>query len=398
MLNRKETVRLYALVTLAFYLLAFSVIVSHAVLPEWITTFEITPGRAGRVFFVYYLTYVINTLLSGVLSDRFGKKPVLVLGQLFLAVGTFLVATAHTFPVIEAGMLVMGLGGGFNEAPLTGLISEKFIGREGTALNLSQISFGVGAASGPLLAGILLDGGFSWRIVFLIPAGVFAFLLTIFLLEKKFFTGERKTFTRRGAKALVRNQGGFLVISFLAMFLYVGSEIGSSSWMGTYVVRELGGSFYAGGLSIAGFWGMITVGRLLFAFLARYFSYSSLLRVSSVVSLAFLVLVQMSGQVNLAILSFMGLGLGYSAIWPLLVAVVASKVESMKATAISMVVAFGGLGALVFPWLLGILGELLGLRSIFIVVTVLVGGLAVVFWSNVFGEKREGTQLGLSRN
>ncbi len=385
-MDSKAKRRLFGIVALAFFVLALSMIITGAVLPEWIEVFGVTPGRAGRLFFLFYLTYIITTFLSGILGDRFGKKPILVIGQACLAGGFLVVGTAPTFHIVEIGMLLLGLGGGCSEAPFTTLVSEVFAGREGSALNLSQVSFGVGAAAGPFLAGYLLDVGMSWRFLYLVPGAVSLFLLSMLGRERTLFKAEKATFSLREVPVLFRKRGFFLALSFAVMILYVGAEIGSSSWISTYVVRELGGSIYQGGLALAGFWGMITVGRLVFAGLARHYSYQGLLRFSAALSLGFLLLLLPAQRVELAIGAFMGVGLGYSAIWPLIVAVVARGVDTMKMTAISLVVAFGGIGALTFPWLLGIFSERGGFRVIFPVVVFLVIAMGVLLFSPRFNE------------
>ncbi|NSW77136.1 MAG: MFS transporter, partial [Candidatus Atribacteria bacterium] len=173
-----------------------------------------------------------------------------------------------------------------------------------------------------------------------------------------------------------------------AIFLYVGAEIGSSAWMSTYLVRELKAGIYVGGVAMAIFWGTITVGRLLFAQLSRFFSPSRLLRLAVGISLAFLVLLNSTRQVNLVLLALGGVGLGYSAIWPFIVANVASKVNHLQATAIGFTVAFGGVGALFFPWLMGTWIDFLSLRSIFLMVLALVVVLFIVVRGNDFREER----------
>jgi len=162
-MDRKTEIKFYFMIGFVLYFLAISMIITGAALPKWMDIFQVTAGRAGRLFFLYYLTYVITTFSSGFLCDHFGKKPIIVLSQLFLGIGFFCISTAHSFLFIELGMLIMGLGGGFCEAPMTGFISQVFNGREGFALNMSQIFFGIGAASGPFLTGYLLGIGFSWR-------------------------------------------------------------------------------------------------------------------------------------------------------------------------------------------------------------------------------------------
>ncbi len=383
-MDRKTEIKVYFIIGIAFYFFAISMIITGAVLPKWMDIFQVTAGRAGRLFFLYYLTYVITTFFSGFLCDHLGKKPIIVLSQLFLGIGFFCISTANSFSVIELGMLIMGLGGGFCEAPLTGFISQVFNGREGFALNMSQIFFGIGAASGPFLTGYLLGTGFNWRYLYLFPGIVSFFLFFLIYFEKKLFEKEKKGIASGNILVLFQRWKTFLVVSCLAMLLYVGSEIASSSWMSTYIVRDLKGNLYLGGLAMASYWGMITVGRIVFAYLSQRNHYGTLLRISSIISLVFLFLLIMTNNIPLVILSFMGIGFGFSGIWPLIVAVVARNIEEMQATAIGVVVALGGTGALFFPWLFGIFSDFMGLRFIFIMVIVLVMAMFLVFQSRFF--------------
>ena len=111
--------RLYLIIFLAFYFLAVSMIITGAVIPQWMDEFSVSAGRAGRLFAFYYLPYTIVTFCSGLLSQRWGKKVVLLLGQAFLAGGFFSVSTSPSFSLIEWGLFLMGVGGGFSEAPFT---------------------------------------------------------------------------------------------------------------------------------------------------------------------------------------------------------------------------------------------------------------------------------------
>jgi fucose permease len=383
-MDRKTEIKFYFMIGFVLYFLAISMIITGAALPKWMDIFQVTAGRAGRLFFLYYLTYVITTFSSGFLCDHFGKKPIIVLSQLFLGIGFFCISTAHSFLFIELGMLIMGLGGGFCEAPMTGFISQVFNGREGFALNMSQIFFGIGAASGPFLTGYLLGIGFSWRYLYLIPGIVSIGLFFLIYFEKKLFQKEKKGITSGSILILYQRWKAFLAVSCLAMLLYVGSEIASSSWMSTYIVKGLKGNLYLGGVTMAGYWGMITIGRIVFAYLSQRNHYGVLLRISSIISLVFLFLLLMTNSIPLVILSFMGIGFGFSGIWPLVVAVVAKNIEEMQATAIGVVVALGGTGALLFPWLFGIFSDYMGLRFIFIMVVVLVVAMFLVFQSRFF--------------
>ncbi|MCX7667783.1 MAG: MFS transporter [Atribacterota bacterium] len=386
-MERKVRQKLYFLVTVAFYFLALSMVLTGAVLPEWLNRFGISPSKGGQLFSLYYFSYVLVTFSSGVLSDLVGAKWVLVLSQLFLLMGFSTVSLADHFSTIKWGMLLLGFGGGFCEAPLTGLVSRVFTGEEGYALNVSQISFGLGAASGPFLMGFFLSRGISWRVLYLVSGLVSFLLLLLFVMDRALLAVPRTEKEKKDWLSLL-NFRGLLLSSFLAIFLYVGAEIGSSAWMSTYLVRELKAGIYAGGVAMAIFWGTITVGRLIFAQLSRLFAPSQLLRLAVGISLAFLVLLNSTRQVSLVFLALGGVGLGYSAIWPFIVANVASKVEHLQATAIGFTVAFGGIGALFFPWLMGVWIDFLSLRSIFLLVLILVVALFIVVRGDNFREER----------
>ncbi|NSW75962.1 MAG: MFS transporter, partial [Candidatus Atribacteria bacterium] len=183
-MERKVRQKLYFLVTVAFYFLALSMVLTGAVLPEWLNRFGISPSEGGQLFSLYYFSYVLITFSSGILSDLVGAKWVLVLSQLFLLIGFSTVSLADRFSTIKWGMLLLGFGGGFCEAPLTGLVSRVFTGEEGYALNISQISFGLGAASGPFLMGFFLSQGISWRVLYLVSALVSFLLLLLFAVDR----------------------------------------------------------------------------------------------------------------------------------------------------------------------------------------------------------------------
>lgn len=383
-MDRRVTLRLSFVVGVAFFFLAVSMLITGAVLPRWIELFHLSASRAGRLFALYYLPYVGTTFVSGALCDRFGKKPVIVLSQAFLALGFFVVSLAEHFSTIEWGVFLAGIGGGFCEAPLTGLLSQVFPGKEGSALNLSQISFGLGAAAGPYLAGFFLSREVSWRVLYFIPGMFSVLLFGLLARERELFASENaERFSFAHLRALVPWKA-LLGASFVAIFCYVGAEIGSSAWVSTYFVRELGQGIYLGGIAQGLLWGTMTAGRLIFGLLARRVSYLVLLRFSTVLSFFALLGLNLSRQVPFALASLFVLGFGFAPIWPLIVAWVARHINELQATAIGLTVASGGLGALFFPWFMGVVADRIGLRFVFLVALVLVAFLFGITESRPF--------------
>lgn len=389
-MEKSATLRLSVIVGIAFFFLAVSMLITGAVLPRWIELFHLSASRAGRLFSLYYFPYVVTTFVSGALCDRFGKKPIIVMSQAFLALGFFVVSLAESFSTIEWGIFLAGIGGGFCEAPLTGLLSQVFPGKEGSALNLSQIAFGLGAAAGPYLAGFLLSREVSWRVLYFLPGMFSVLLFGLLARERELFAFEgSERFSFSHLRALVPWRA-LLGASFVAIFCYVGAEIGSSAWVSTYVVRELQESIYLGGIAQGLLWGTMTVGRLVFGLLARHVSYLSLLRFATVLSFFSLLGFNLSRQVPFVLGSLAALGFGFAPIWPLIVAWVAKHINELQATAIGLTVASGGLGALFFPWFMGVVADHIGLRFVFLVALVLVAFLFGVTESRPFRRGQHG--------
>jgi EmrB/QacA subfamily drug resistance transporter len=116
----------------------------------------------------YLLSASVATPLIGRLGDIHGKERVLVWVLVALAFGTLMSALATSLPVLIAGRVVQGVGGGV--FPLAfGIIRDEFP-RERVAGGIGLISaiLGIGGGAGIVLAGVLVDN-FSYHWLFWVP-------------------------------------------------------------------------------------------------------------------------------------------------------------------------------------------------------------------------------------
>jgi EmrB/QacA subfamily drug resistance transporter len=120
------------------------------------------------VFTSYLLAASVVTPIAGRLGDMHGKKPVLVVTLVGLALGTFLAATTHSLAVMIVARTIQGLGGAI--FPLAfGIIRDAFPA-EMVAGGIALISalLGIGGGLGIVLAGPIIDNlGYHW--LFWIP-------------------------------------------------------------------------------------------------------------------------------------------------------------------------------------------------------------------------------------
>ena len=96
----------------ASFLIMFQAYLIAPLIPALALQFHVTAQRVGMLVPAYLLPYGFSTLLYGPLSDRIGRKPVL-LGMLgMLIVATFGAASTTTLPALMAWRIAAGLASG----------------------------------------------------------------------------------------------------------------------------------------------------------------------------------------------------------------------------------------------------------------------------------------------
>jgi DHA1 family bicyclomycin/chloramphenicol resistance-like MFS transporter len=136
------------------------------VVPEIQTAFGISDALAELTFSITLVTMAVSTLVYGTLSDRFGRRPLLISGLALFLVGSILCALAPTIEVLLAGRLVQALGAGCG-ITLTRVMARDAYG-PGTlvkAIAYLTMAYTLGPMIAPPLGGVL-DDHFGWRAVF----------------------------------------------------------------------------------------------------------------------------------------------------------------------------------------------------------------------------------------
>jgi MFS family permease len=159
-------------------------------------------SRVGPFFLVFSLAAILTRFRLGDLSDRFGRKTVILPAALIIVGNLFLLAQVRGLPLLLVSGFIGGLGQGLIYPALSTYIID-FLGREnmGLAISLYNSLFDVGMGLGSPLFGWISDlAGYRWMYR---VAGLFLLVSTaVFMVrapapEKKPM-GSNRPFVRMG--------------------------------------------------------------------------------------------------------------------------------------------------------------------------------------------------------
>jgi len=167
-------------------------------LPLYAASFGATPFTIGLVGAAYPLMQLIGGPLLGSLSDRYGRKPVLIVSQIgtfigFSQIGTFigflLLGFANALPLLFLARILDGLSGGNIVAAQAAIADSTNDRTRAQGLGLIGAAFGLGFTLGPAIAGISLAlSGNNYHVPAFVAA---AFSLASILLTTFWFKETR---------------------------------------------------------------------------------------------------------------------------------------------------------------------------------------------------------------
>src|SRR5512138_569301 len=162
-------------------LMGLSIIIP--LLPLFAARFGATPFLVGVLQAAYPLMQFIGAPILGRLSDRFGRRPILIASQIGTLAGFVLLGFANTLWLLFLSRIIDGLSGA-NISTAQAAIADRTNEKTRTqGLGLVGAAFGVGFVLGPIIAYIVLAlSGGDYRTVAL-TAAFFSFvsiLLTTF--------------------------------------------------------------------------------------------------------------------------------------------------------------------------------------------------------------------------
>lgn len=275
--NQTRNNYLPLLFALAFAYLTFGAItnVAGAIVPKIKETYSVSGSASSFLASVFFIAYGLTSVPFGMLINKFGTKFTLVTGSLITTIGVFLFATIPGYYENMAAMFICGVGITAIQVSANPLVKE-ISNPEKYARNLTlfMVLFGLGSTIAPYIVTFVKFKGLAWNYTY----WFFTFLSILMVLGLAFSTYPTQV-TSQKSEATSKNSFAVLlkdplmILYTLAIFLYVGVEVGVANNIGLYLEDSLKISQILGSraevaknATIANYWFGLLLGRLIGSF------------------------------------------------------------------------------------------------------------------------------------
>ncbi|MBP6176764.1 MAG: MFS transporter [Anaerolineales bacterium] len=205
--------RLFSIILVVFIdLLGFSLILP--LLPYYAETFKANQTTTGILIASYAVMQLIGAPILGRLSDRFGRRPVLLISVFGTFLGFLLLGFANALWMLFASRILDGLTGGnlsVAQAYISDVTDEK---SRSKGLGMIGAAFGLGFIIGPVTGGLLSQWGYA---VPAFAAAVISFinLILIYAWLPESLTEEKRSQMTEKRPAITLNA---LIVAFQRPF------------------------------------------------------------------------------------------------------------------------------------------------------------------------------------
>ncbi|MDB6153340.1 MAG: tetA [Chthoniobacteraceae bacterium] len=183
--------------------------------------FGATEMQLGFLVGIYSLLQVIFSPLFGKISDRIGRKPVLVFSIFGTAIGFVILGAANTLWMLFLGRIIDGISGGNIATAQTCIADVTTPEQRSKSMALIGVAFGLGFIIGPALGGVL-GGKFGVSVPFYVAAGLAlcnALLVLRFLPETHGPEHRVQAHERTPLREVFSTENGTMIATILVAYL-----------------------------------------------------------------------------------------------------------------------------------------------------------------------------------
>jgi fucose permease len=335
--------------SLAFFIYGLIAAMLGTILPTLSDRFQLSPSQNGTIASAQALGLIIASLTVGPLLDNEGKKLGIVLGLVLISIALLALPRSPGFRSIVVLLFLLGLGGGTLVTGANSLVSDVSATHRATALNLTNLFFGVGALTTPFVSANLF--GRNWvRLCYSIASLTVVTLGIQALTKMPGPTGAGRFVLANAAPALARP---LLLLIGVFLFLYVTCEVGMWNWLPRHLIAQGIPESRALNILSLGFALGLLLGRAaILPILAHVPAITVTLLGSVAMAVTTFLLLRTTQPAVAGVLAFLA-GLSMAPVYPTSLAIVGDAFPRMSGTAIGFAITCGWIGLAVSSRIIG---------------------------------------------
>ncbi|MFC0561204.1 MFS transporter [Halalkalibacter alkalisediminis] len=258
--SKKSLPVLFAVMFLV--MVGFGIIIP--VMPFYVEEIGATPTQLGLLMAVYSVMQLLFAPMWGRVSDRIGRKPVIMVGIFGLALSFFLMAVSSTLWMLFAARVIGGFFSSANMptvmAYVADITSEE---NRGKGMGIIGAAVGLGFVFGPALGGVFSQSGLSIPFYIAGTLSIITFLFVLFVLKESLTPEQRNKQLKERTPLLSALKGPVSILFILqwfvslslagleatfAYFAYQRANLGAVELGYIFMIMGLAGALVQGGL------------------------------------------------------------------------------------------------------------------------------------------------------
>jgi fucose permease len=399
----KRNYTIVVLILITFFVISFLTNILGALNPNVSSSYDLTETMAGFLPFAFFIAYGVMSVPSGFLLEKWGEKRMMILAFLLAFAGALIFALYPHFNVFVVSLFTIGTGMAVLQVVINPLLRVSG-GEEHYAFNsvLAQLIFGAASFISPQMYSYLvtnIDKGntskpfislmsdlvgnsFSWVSVYWVFAlmSILMILVIVFIkFPKVELQDDEKVGSKESYVELFKNK--YVILYFLGIFAYVGTEQGISYWMSKFLQVYHGfNPETVGANAVSYFWGLMTIGGILGLILLKLLDSKVVLRWFTVLAILS-VLTGLFGGAETALWAFPISGFFLSVMYPVIISLGLNSVKKHHGSFAGILMT-GIAGGAVVQILIGGISDLTSLKTGMMFLFVTLGYiLSISFWA-----------------
>ncbi len=329
----------------------------------------------GTIVTVYFIGYILSNFVMSTLAKKIGSRKILLLSLVLFLVGSVVYILGGLTSLL-IGIFITGVAGGAIAVSGNHLVVEADPDNKGRNLNWTSLFHSVGSMLMPLFCSFLFAANISWTTAYLsvLPFVGLAMVCAFFPAFKKSAPTQQvvvdepveTTTTQR----FTPNKG--LILLLVMVFLYVFSEVGLITWLVEFLSTQKGMSIEDASRYLSAYFLLVMVGRLVGGVVIDRIGHEKSIVIMSAAAILFIAAGILTN--DWSGLLFAISGLFYATIYPTGIAIISTLMPKNTQQAIGLYSACGGIGGAVSGYLMGAVGDLLGISfAMWFIILFLVG-------------------------